>query len=158
MYRLDLSETEDLSLLATDYVCYVDTPQHYFDKDFKYLDISNCTSLEQTSIFEIKNAVFSRRLEYVDISGNQERVTILAVTCLCSCENIQTIIAHGYNFHGEKLLFLSRTFESLSSGALQLKTEDRYIPIDVMSTFEEELLDELFFKIALTYMCSVINC
>ena len=60
-------------------------------------------------------------------------------------ENIQTIVEHGYNFHGEELLFLLRTFESPSSSALQLETEDRYNPIDVMSTFQEELFDESFF-------------
>ena len=54
-------------------------------------------------------------------------------------------MAHGYNFSAEELLFLSRTFESLSSGALQLETEDGYNPIDVMSAFEEELFDKSFF-------------
>lgn len=100
-------------------------------ENLEYLDISNCTSIEQSSIFEIKNAVFSRGLEYVNISGNQERITILAVACLCSCEIIQKIVAHGYNFTGEQLLFLSSTFESLSSGNLQLETDDGYHSIDV---------------------------
>ena len=160
VYELDLSETEDLyrflpltmfaTLTRLNNSSTKISNRHFLQiirtaANLEYLDISNCTSLEQTSIFEIKNAVFSRGLEYVDISGNQERFTILAVACLCSCENIQTIVVHGYNFHGEELLFLSRTFESLSSGALQLETEDGYNPIDVMSTFEEELFDESFF-------------
>ena len=81
----------------------------------------------------------------MDISGNQEGFTILAVACLCSCENKQTIVGHGFNFTAEELLFLLRTLEPLSSGALQLETDNGYNPIDVMSTFEEELFDKSFF-------------
>ena len=108
----------------------------------EFLDISNCSSLEQSSIFQAKKA-FSR-LEYVDISGNQGNFTILAVACLCSCESLQMIVAHGFTFTVEELLFLSKTFESVSSGELQLELEDGYNVISVMSTFEEELFDEFF--------------
>lgn len=160
LYDMDLPGSEDLyrflplkmfaTLTRLDISSTRISNRHFLQiirtaENLEYLNISNCTSLEQSSIFEIKNAVFSRGVEYVDISGNQERFTILAVACLCSCENIQTIVAHRFNFTAEELLFLSRTFESLSSGALQLETDDGYNPIDVMSTFEEELFDESFF-------------
>lgn len=94
VYELDLSETEDLyrflplTMFATLTRLNISSTKisnrHFLQiirtaANLEYLDISNCTSLEQTSIFEIKNAVFSRGLEYVDISGNQERFTILAV-------------------------------------------------------------------------------
>ena len=48
------------------------------------------------------------RLEYANISGNCEKTTILAVACLCSYENVQTIVAHGYRFSTDELLFLCR--------------------------------------------------
>ena len=122
MYELDLSETENLyhflplKMFATLKRLNISSTKisnrHFLQiiytaENLEYLDISNCTSVEQSSSFEIKNAVLSRGLEYVDISGNQEKFTILAVVCLCSCENIQTIVAHGYNFNAEELLFLS---------------------------------------------------
>ena len=87
MYELDLSETENsyhflpLKMFATLTRLNISSTKisnRYFLQiictavNLEYLDISNCTSVEQSSIFEIKNAIFSRRLEYVDISGNQE--------------------------------------------------------------------------------------
>ena len=98
LYELDLSETEDLyrflplkmfaPLTCLNISSSKISNRHFLQiihtaVNLEYLDISNCTSIEQSSIFEIKNAVFSRRLEYVDISGNQERFTVLAVACLC---------------------------------------------------------------------------
>ena len=98
--------------------------------DWEYLDISNCTSLDQSNIFHRKNAL--SRLEYMNISGNCEKFTILAVACLCSYENVQTIVAHGYSFSADELLFLTKMFHSVSSGTL-----------DLLSTFEEELYEDL---------------
>lgn len=46
------------------------------------------------------------------------------------------------------MLFLSKTFESVSSGELQLELEDGFHVISVMSTFEEELFDEFFSQVA----------
>ena len=54
------------------------------------------------------------------------------------------ILAHGFSFNVEKLLFLSKTFESVSNGELQLELEDGCNAISVMSTFEERLFDEIF--------------
>ena len=62
-------------------------------ENLEFLDISNCSGLEEISIFQVKSA-FSR-LEYVNISGNQGRFSVLAVACLCSCESVQMIVAHG---------------------------------------------------------------
>lgn len=158
LYKLDLSGSEDLyrflplkmfaTLTRLNISSTRKSNKHFLQiiraaENLENLDISNCMSLTQSSIFKAKN-VFGRGLEYVDISGNQGKFTILAVACLCSCESLQTMVAHGYNFTADELQFLSRTFKSVSSGTLQLETEDGYNPIDIMSTFEEELFDELF--------------
>ena len=74
--------------------------------DLEYSDISNCAFLDQSTIFHGKNAL--SRLEYANISGNCEKITILAVACLCSYENVQTIVAHGYRFSADELLCLCR--------------------------------------------------
>lgn len=151
-YELDLSRSEDayrfvplkmFALLTHLNISSTGVSNRHFEQlsrtaeNLEFLDISNCSSLEQSSIFQAKKA-FSR-LEYMDISGNQGNFTILAVACLCSCESLQMIVAHGF-----ALLFLSKTFESVSSGELQLELEDGFNVISVMSTFEEELFDEFF--------------
>ena len=85
------------------------------------------------------------QLRHIDISGNA-KFTILTVACLCSCENLEILVAHGYEFSTEELLFLEKTFESISSGTLELETDDGYNAVDVMATFAEELFgDELLF-------------
>ncbi|CAH3195097.1 unnamed protein product [Porites evermanni] len=156
-YELDLSRSEDayrfvplkmFALLTHLNISSTEVSNRHFEQlsrtaeNLEFLDISNCSSLEQSSIFQAKKA-FSR-LEYVDISGNQGNFTILAVACLCSCESLQMIVAHGFTFTVEELLFLSKTFESVSRGELQLKLEDGDNVISVVSTFEEELFDEFF--------------
>ena len=156
-YELDLSRSEDayrfvplkmFALLTHLNISSTGVSNRHFEQlsrtaeNLEFLDISNCSSLKQSSIFQAKKA-FSR-LEYVDISGNQGNFTILAVACLCSCESLQMIVAHGFTFTVEELLFLSQTFESVSSGELQLELEDGYNVISVMPTFEEELFDEFF--------------
>lgn len=108
--------------------------------NLEFLDISNCQNLEQSSIFHFKSAL--PYLEHVNISGNRN-FTILAVASLCSCENIHMLVAHGYNFTAEELLFLTKTFESVSSGSLELETDDGYNPVPLMNAFEDELFDEL---------------
>lgn len=108
--------------------------------NLEFLDISNCQNLEQSSIFHIKSAL--PYLEHVNISGNQN-FTILAVANLCSSETIHMLVAHGYNFTAEELLFLIKTFESVSSGSLELETDDGYNPVPLMNTFEDELFDDL---------------
>ena len=39
----------------------------------------------------------------------------------------------------EELLFLSKSFESVGNGSLQLQTEEGYNPLDFTNTFEHEL-------------------
>lgn len=59
---------------------------------------------------------------------------------------LEILIAHGYEFSAEELLFLQKTFESISSVTLEIETDDGYSALDVMTTFVEELFgDELLF-------------
>ena len=111
--------------------------------NLEHLDISECASLDQSCIFQAKNA-FSQ-LEYINISGNREKFTILVVACLCSCENVRTIVVCGYDFTADELLFLSKTFETVASSDLELEIEDGYNPLPVLSEFEQELYEDLFF-------------
>ena len=156
-YELYLSRSEDayrfvllkmFALLTHLNISLTGVSNRHFERlsgtaeNLEFLDISNCFSLEQSSIFQAKKA-FSR-LEHVDISGSQGNFTILAVACLCSCESLQMIVAHGFTVTVEELLFLSKTFESVSSGELQLELKDGYNVISVMSTFEDKLFDEFF--------------
>ena len=48
--------------------------------------------------------------------------SVLAIACLCSCSELQQIIMHGIELTPEELLFLSSTFERISSGELMLET------------------------------------
>ena len=109
-------------------------------RNLEFLNIFYCPSLEQSSIFHISDAL--PYLEHANISGNQS-FTILAVASLCSCENLQMLEAHGYNCTVEELLFLSKTFESISHGSLELETDDGYNPLHVRTTFEDELFDDV---------------
>lgn len=103
------------------------------------LDISNCPALDQISIFQAKESL--RDLQRIVISGNTQ-FTIMAIACLCSCPEIVSIEAHGLKFSAEELLFLSKTFESVGSGNLELETADGYNPLYVMNTFERELFQD----------------
>jgi len=40
------------------------------------------------------------------------------------------LVAHGYNFIAEELLLLIKTFESVSSGSLELKPDDESFAFD----------------------------
>ena len=84
------------------------------------------------------------RLEYVNISGNCGKFTILAVTCLRSCENITTVVAHGHNFSPDELLFLTKTFDSVARGTMELETEDGFNAFSVFRSFEDDLYEDLF--------------
>lgn len=106
------------------------------------LDISNCPALDQISIFQAKESL--RDLQRIVISGNTQ-FTIMAIACLCSCPEIVSIEAHGLKFSAEELLFLSKTFESVGSGNLELETADGYNPLYVMNTFERELFQDWTF-------------
>ena len=45
---------------------------------------------------------------------------------------LEILIAHGYEFSAEELLFLQKTFESISSVTLEIETDDGYSALDVM--------------------------
>ena len=113
-------------------------------KNLESLDISNCPGLDQICIFQAKQDL--NQLRHVDISGNN-KFTILSIACLCSCENLQMLVAHGFELTAEQLLFLTKTFTSISSGTLELETEDGYDAAYVMNTFAKEVFeDELLFS------------
>ena len=100
------------------------------------LDISDCPGLDQIAIFHARES--QRELQHIAISRNKQ-FTILAIACLCSFPEVVTIEAHGLEISAEELLFLSKTFESLGNGTLQLETEEDYNPLDIVNTFEREL-------------------
>lgn len=100
------------------------------------LDISDCPAVDQIAIFWAKES--QRELQHIAISRNTQ-FTVLAIACLCSFPELVTIEAHGIELRAEELLFLSKTFESVGNGFLQLETEEGYNPLDIMNTFEHEL-------------------
>ena len=100
------------------------------------LDISDCPAVDQIAIFRAKES--QRELQHIAISRNTQ-FTVLAIACLCSFPELVTIEAHGIELRAEELLFLSKTFESVGNGYLQLETEEGYNPLDIMNTFEHEL-------------------
>lgn len=100
------------------------------------LDISDCPAVDQIAIFRAKES--QRELQHIAISRNTQ-FTVLAIACLCSFPELVTIEAHGIELRAEELLFLSKTFESVGNGYLQLETEEGYNPLDIMNSFEHEL-------------------
>ena len=100
------------------------------------LDISDCPAVDQIAIFRAKES--QCQLQHIAISRNTQ-FTVLAIACLCSFPELVTIEAHGIELRAEELLFLSKTFESVGNGYLQLETEEGYNPLDIMNTFEHEL-------------------
>ena len=100
------------------------------------LDISDCPAVDQIAIFRAKES--QRELQHIAISRNTQ-FTVLAIACLCSFPERVTIEAHGIELRAEELLFLSKTFESVGNGYLQLETEEGYNPLDIMNTFEHKL-------------------
>ena len=107
------------------------------------LNISNCPGLDQSYIFQIKQDL--NQLRQVDISGNPQ-FTVLAFACLCSCKNLQIIVTYGLKLSPQELLFLTKTFDSVSNGILDIETEDGYDAANAMNMFAEEVFeDELLF-------------
>ena len=107
------------------------------------LNISNCPGLDQSCFFQIRQDL--NQLRHVDISGNPQ-FTVLAVACLCSCKNLQIIVTYGLKLSPEELLFLTKTFDSVSNGTLEIETEDGYDAANAMNMFAEEVFeDELLF-------------
>ena len=82
------------------------------------LDISYCTGISQVAIFQARD-----NLDYVQhIAISSERqLTILAVTCMCSCQNIVTIRAHALQLSAEELLFLRKLLNVLHVAMVNLK-------------------------------------
>ena len=107
------------------------------------LNISNCPGLDQSCIFQIRQDL--NQLRHVDISGNPQ-CTVLAVACLCSCKNLQIILTYGLTLSPEEFLFLTKTFDSVSNGTLEIETEDGYDAANAMNMFAKEVFeDELLF-------------
>lgn len=100
------------------------------------LYIFNCPDLDQSCIFQIKQDL--NQLRHVNISGNPQ-LTILVVACLYSCKNLQIIVTYGLKFSPEELLFLTKTFDSVSNGTLEIETEDGYDAANAMNMFAEEV-------------------
>lgn len=82
------------------------------------LNISNCPGLDQSCIFQIRQDL--NQLRHVDICGNPQ-FTVLAVACLCSCKNLQIIVTYGLTLSPEELLFLTKIFDSVSNGTLEIE-------------------------------------
>lgn len=84
-------------------------------------------------------------MDISQISGNPQ-FTVLAVACLCSCKNLQIIVTYGLTLSPEELLFLTKTFDSVSNGTLEIETEDGYDAANAMNMFAKEVFeDELLF-------------
>lgn len=109
-------------------------------------NISNCPGLDQSCIFQIRQDLNQlRRVDISQISGNPQ-FTVLAVACLCSCKNLQIIVTYGLTLSPEELLFLTKTFDSVSNGTLEIETEDGYDAANAMNMFAKEVFeDELLF-------------
>ena len=110
------------------------------------LNISNCPGLDQSCIFQIRQDLNQlRRVDISQISGNPQ-FTVLAVACLCSCKNLQIIVTYGLTLSPEEFLFLTKTFDSVSNGTLEIETEDGYDAANAMNMFAKEVFeDELLF-------------
>lgn len=110
------------------------------------LNISNCPGLDQSCIFQIRQDLNQlRRVDISQISGNPQ-FTVLAVARLCSCKNLQIIVTYGLTLSPEELLFLTKTFDSVSNGTLEIETEDGYDAANAMNMFAKEVFeDELLF-------------
>lgn len=84
-------------------------------------------------------------MDISQISGNPQ-FTVHAVACLCSCKNLQIIVTYGLTLSPEELLFLTKTFDSVSNGTLEIETEDSYDAANAMNMFAKEVFeDELLF-------------
>ena len=103
------------------------------------LNISNCPGLDQSCIFQIKQDL--NQLRHVDVSGNPQ-FTVLTVACLCSCKNLQIIVTYGLKLSPEELLFLTKTFDSVSNGTLEIETEDGYDAANAMNMFAKEVFED----------------
>ena len=107
-------------------------------KNLERLNVSNCSSLDQSCIFLVK-----QELKHVDI-------IILTVACLCSCrENLEILVVHGHEFSAEELPFPLKTLNQFPAELWNWEpTMGRgwY----VMITFAEELFgDNLLFRVLL---------
>ena len=105
--------------------------------DLQYLDVSNCPRLEDEFIFRVKNSL--GELAQLDISHNSN-ISILGLACLCSYSELQLIYFHGMKLNHNQMLFLSKTFNTVSRGECEIETEDGEYPLRLYREFEEELI------------------
>ena len=98
-------EWEDLDLLASG-ALYHFIPRIVFRSStaLEVLDISYCPGISQVAIFQAKDNLDD--VQHIAISDNRQ-LTILAVTCLCSCLSIATIQAHDLQLSTEALLLFA---------------------------------------------------
>ena len=76
----------------------------------------------------------------MDISRNA-KFTILTVACLCSCENVEILVAHGHEFSSEELLSPVKTLNQFPAELWNWKPtmgRGRY----VMITFADKSCSE----------------
>ena len=73
------------------------------------------------------------------ISGNHN-LQFLQLHGLCSCKNLQIIVTYGLTLSPEELLFLTKTFDSVSNGTLEIETEDGYDAANAMNMFAKKCL------------------
>jgi len=88
--------------------------------NLEFLDISNCQNLEQSSIFHFKSA-----LPYPSMLMRK-------YTYACG---------PWVQFYHRRIAFPHKNI--VSSGSLELETDDGYNPVTLMNVFEDELFDEL---------------
>ena len=140
-FLMDL-EWEELNLSGRGSL-YRFVPLRMFTANLDSLNISNRPGLDQSCIFQIKQDL--NQLRQVDISGNPQ-FTVLTFACLCSCKNLQIIVTYGLKLSPQELLFLTKTFDSVSNGIFEIETEDGYDAANAMNMFAEEVFeDELLF-------------
>ena len=74
----------------------------------------------------------------MDISHNTN-ITLLGLACLCSYSDLKLIQVHGMKITPNELLFLVKTFNSVSSGDCEIEMEDGEYPVRLLREFEPEL-------------------
>lgn len=111
------------------------------ESELQYLNVSSCPRIEDNFVFHSKE--YLDELTQLDISHNPN-ITLLGLACLCSYSDLKLIQVHGMKLTPNELLFLVKTFNSVSSGDCDIETEDGEYPLRLLREFEPELFaDEL---------------
>ena len=86
-------------------------------KHLEMLNIESCMEISEQAIFKAKGSLCC--LRNINISFN-EQLSVLAVACLCSYNSVRDIRAWGIKLEGKELLFLTKTFQRLGNGQINL--------------------------------------